>query len=108
MLVRISNCIERSDRVGFALMEIQSMAPFISEKPRGIASPQNEYWIAIGLTVLVTVVSWPIEPITGHAAVALFYLLLVVVAGLRLGRGPVLLVAISGALLWDYLFNPPH
>jgi len=84
------------------------MAPFISEKPRGIASPQNEYWIAIALTVLVTVVSWPIEPITGHAAVALFYLLLVVVAGLRLGRGAVLLVAISGGLLWDYLFNPPH
>ena len=40
--------------------------------------------------------------------VALFYLLLVVIAGLRLGRGPVLLVATSGALLWDYLFNPPH
>jgi two-component system, OmpR family, sensor histidine kinase KdpD len=84
------------------------MTPFISEKQRGVASPQNEYWTAIILTVLVTVISWPIESITGHATVALFYLLLVVIAGLRLGRGPVLLVATSGALLWDYLFNPPH
>src|SRR5262245_61114908 len=81
---------------------------FISEKQKGAASPQNEYWTAIILTVLVTVIAWPIEPITGHVTVALFYLLLVVIAGLRLGRGPVLLVATSSALLWDYLFNPPH
>ena len=84
------------------------MIPLISERQSGVTFPQNEYWTAILLTVLVTVISWPIEPITGHAVVALFYLLLVVIAGLRLGRGPVLLVATSGALLWDYLFNPPH
>jgi len=73
-----------------------------------VAYPSNEYFTAIILTVLVTAISWPIEPIIGHAAVALFYLLLVVIAGLKLARGPVLLVATSGALLWDYLFNPPH
>jgi len=73
-----------------------------------VAYPANEYFTAIILTVLVTAISWPIEPIIGHAAVALFYLLLVVIAGLKLARGPVLLVATSGALLWDYLFNPPH
>src|SRR5580765_4957346 len=84
------------------------MIPLISERQSGVTFPQNEYWTAIILTVLVTVISWPIEPITGHAVVALFYLFLVVIAGLRLGRGPVLLVATSGALLWDYLFNPPH
>jgi len=84
------------------------MTPFINQKQRVVASPQNEYWTAIILTVLVTGIAWPIEPITGHAAIALFYLFLVVIAGLKLGRGPVLLVATSSALLWDYLFNPPH
>ena len=80
-----------------------------TEHTRGrVAYPSNEYFTAIILTVLVTAISWPIEPIIGHAAVALFYLLLVVIAGLKLARGPVLLVATSGALLWDYLFNPPH
>ncbi|HEX2930713.1 MAG TPA: DUF4118 domain-containing protein, partial [Candidatus Binatia bacterium] len=80
----------------------------MSQEQKGVASPRHEYWAAIVLTVLVTLVSWPIEPITGHAAIALFYLFLVVLAGLKLGRGPVLLIATSSALLWDYFFNPPH
>jgi two-component system, OmpR family, sensor histidine kinase KdpD len=82
--------------------------PLKFERFEPISQSIREYVIAIVLTALVTLVSWPMEPITGHAAVALFYLLLVVIAGLTLGRGPVLLVATSGALLWDYLFNPPH
>lgn len=84
------------------------MMPFMSQEQKGVASPRHEYWAAIVLTVLVTLVSWPIEPITGHAAIALFYLFLVVLAGLKLGRGPVLLIATSSALLWDYFYNPPH
>ena len=67
----------------------------------------SEYAIAIVLVAIVTVASFALEPLTGHAAVALLYLLLVVIAGLKLGRGPVLFIAASGALLWDYLFIPP-
>jgi two-component system sensor histidine kinase KdpD len=68
----------------------------------------REYAIAIVLVAVVTAVSFALEPLTGHAAVALLYLLLVVIAGLKLGRGPVLFIATTGALLWDFLFIPPY
>lgn len=66
----------------------------------------NEYIIAIVLTALVTAISFAVEPVTGHAAAALLYLLLVVAVGMKLHRGPVLLVAASGALVWNFLFIP--
>jgi K+-sensing histidine kinase KdpD len=66
-----------------------------------------EYLIAIALIAVVTAGSFALAPLAGHAAVALVYLLLVVIAGLKLRQGPVLFIAASGALLWDYLFNPP-
>jgi len=74
----------------------------------GRATRFNEYIVATILTGLVTAASFALQPITGHAAVALLYLLLVVIAGLKLGRGPVLFIATSSALLWDYLINPPY
>lgn len=81
---------------------IQSTAPWQSR----LALP--EYGIAILLTAVVTVISFVLQPITGHAAVALLYLLLVVTAGLRLSRGPVLFMAALSAVVWDYLINPPY
>ena len=74
----------------------------------GSAAPIHEYGIAIVLTALVTVASLVLEPLTGHAAVSSLYLLLVVVAGLRFGRGPVLFVAATSALAWYTVFIPPR
>src|ERR1043166_10264536 len=68
----------------------------------------REYAIATLLTAFVTAISFILEPITGHPAVALLFLLLVVIAGLPLSRGPVLFMATLSALLWDYLINPPY
>ncbi len=89
-----------------------------AEEPQEKAAPVSRFWrpsraaareyaIAIVLVAIVTAASFVLESLTGHAAVALLYLLLVVVAGLKLGRGAVLFIATSGALLWDYLFVPP-
>ena len=72
------------------------------------AAPIHEYGIAIVLTALVTVVSLVLEPLAGHAAVSSLYLLLVVVAGLKFGRGPVLFVAATCALAWHTVFIPPR
>ena len=67
-----------------------------------------EYALSIVLTSLVTVVAIVIEPVTGHAAASSLYLLAVVIAGLRLGRGPVLFVAASSTLAWYTVFIPPR
>src|SRR5262249_55268605 len=52
--------------------------------------------------------SLPIFEFTGYSAVALFYLLAVVIAGMRLQRWPTLFLAALSALLWDFLFVPPR
>lgn len=68
----------------------------------------NEFLLAGILVVLVTAVSFVIKPFTGYLPIALLYLLLVVAVGLKLRRGPVLTLAALSALLWNFLFIPPH
>jgi two-component system, OmpR family, sensor histidine kinase KdpD len=80
----------------------------VSQKPGRGTALLNEYIIAIILTVLVTAASAVLEPLTGYLAIALLYLLLVVAVGIKLHRGPVLLVAASSALVWDFFFIPPR
>src|SRR5262249_60310600 len=66
----------------------------------------REYLIAITFVALVTALGLAIEPVIGHVPVALLYLLLVVVLGMKLRRGRVLLVAVSSGLVWDFFFIP--
>jgi len=76
------------------------------QKSSGGATPPIEYVAAIYFTALVTGASFVIEPLTGYLAIALLYLLLVVTLGMKLHRGPVLLVAASSGLVWDFFFIP--
>ena len=68
----------------------------------------NEFLIAAVSILVLTGIAWLLQPFTGYQAIALLYLLLVVAVGLKLSRGPVLAVAASSALLWNFLFLPPH
>jgi two-component system sensor histidine kinase KdpD len=83
-------------------------APKKSAQAKTVHPPFHEYLIA-GLGVAaVTAISLMLEPVTGYLAVALLYLLLVVVLGVRLSLGPVVGAAALSALLWNFLFIPPH
>jgi len=70
--------------------------------------PTSEFLLAGISTALVTGLALLIEPFIGYQSIALFYLLLVVAAGFKLHRGPVLLVAAASALLWNFLFTEPR
>jgi two-component system, OmpR family, sensor histidine kinase KdpD len=78
----------------------------LEERLTGV--PWRDYGIAVGIAALVTGVSLSIFDFTGYWAVALFYLLAVVLAATRLRRGPTLFLAGLSALLWDFLFIPPR
>jgi two-component system sensor histidine kinase KdpD len=52
--------------------------------------------------------SLALEPVIGHESIGLLYLLLVVAVGVKLHRGPVLLVAACSTIVWDLLFIPPY
>jgi two-component system sensor histidine kinase KdpD len=56
----------------------------------------------------VTAASMALVSIAGYVAVALLYLLLVVIIGVNFSRSTVLLTAASSALLWNFLFIPPR
>jgi two-component system, OmpR family, sensor histidine kinase KdpD len=68
----------------------------------------NEFLLAGACIFALTGAAWFIEPFAGYQTVALLYLLLVVLLGLKLSRGPVLTVAASSAALWNFLFVPPY
>lgn len=72
------------------------------------ASVVREIALAGLLAALVTGASLLLEPFTGYLSIALFYLLLIVAAALKLGRVAVLMLAAVSALLWNFLFIPPH
>ena len=71
-------------------------------------SSLDEFVVAGALIIGLTAAAWFIEPFAGYQTVALLYLLLVVLLGLKLSRGPVLTVAASSAALWNFLFVPPY
>jgi len=71
-------------------------------------APWRDFGIALAIAVAVTVLSLSILTYTGYYAVALFYLLAVVLAGMRLRRWPTLFLAALSALLWNFLFVPPR
>jgi two-component system sensor histidine kinase KdpD len=70
-------------------------------------TPPREYVIAILCTAAATAVLLIVEPVIGHRPLGLLYLLLIVAVGVKLRRGPVLLVTGSSAFLWT-LFIPPR
>lgn len=63
-------------------------------------------WALVGTFVLVSL-CWAMAPLTGYMFVAIVFLLAVVLAALRLRRGPVLAMAGLLALAWNYFFIPP-
>src|SRR5438105_1446588 len=71
-------------------------------------APWRDFGIAILIAAAVTGLSLSIFAYTGYSAVALFYLLAVVLAGMRLRRWPTLFLAALSALLWNFLYVPPR
>jgi len=67
----------------------------------------GEYSTACTLTFVIGSVCWALLPFTGYSFVAMVFLLGVVLAALKLSRGPVLLMAALSAVAWDYFFIPP-
>jgi two-component system sensor histidine kinase KdpD len=70
--------------------------------------PWRDFGVALGIAAAVTALCLAIFNYTGYWAIALFYLLAVVLAATRLRRWPTLFLAASSALLWNFLFIPPR
>lgn len=67
----------------------------------------RKYGPALLVSVGMTVAMLPLQTSIHLSNTALLYVLMVVVVGSRLGRGPAIVSAITGALLYAHVFVPP-
>ena len=77
-----------------------------ARSPRQLA-PLRQYLAASAGVGALTIACWFLAPFISYSAISLIFLLGVLLAGMVLGRGPVLVVAALSALSWNFLFIPP-
>lgn len=53
-------------------------------------------------------ICWGLLPQTGYQFSAIVFLMAIVLAGMKWHRGPVLVMAVLSALVWNFLFIPPQ
>jgi two-component system, OmpR family, sensor histidine kinase KdpD len=68
----------------------------------------SRYLRGLGITVLCTVVAYPVYPNFDPVNIVMIYLLGTTLAALRLGRGPSALTAIANTVAFDFFFVPPR
>ena len=66
------------------------------------------YLASLALVAAATMLSLLVRPFFEPANMVMIYLLVVVVAALRLGQKPAILTAFLGVLCFDFFFIPPH
>jgi two-component system, OmpR family, sensor histidine kinase KdpD len=67
----------------------------------------HDYVRALAITGLCTAIAWPLLPHFGLVNAVMLYLLGTTLGALRLGRGPIVALAITNMLAFDYFFVPP-
>jgi len=82
-------------------------------KPESAAKPKKAlslsgYLTSLALVIAATLLSLLVRPFLESANMVMIYLLVVVVAALRLGQKPAILTAFLGVLCFDFFFVPPH
>lgn len=70
--------------------------------------PLNRYLSAILLVVAASGLSFFFRGLIAPTNLVMIYLLAVVIAAIRLGRGPSILVAFSSVITFDFFFVPPY
>ena len=68
----------------------------------------GHYEVAFGVFVAVTLLNLWLQKWIGYQAIALVYLLAIVVLALFVGRGPILLGTALTAIGWNFVFAPPR
>lgn len=70
--------------------------------------PLRRYLAAFGLVAAATLLGMAVDPFLSPANLILPYFLVVVIAAVRLGRGPAIFCSVLGVLAFDYFLIPPY
>ena len=101
--------VEHSGDIDVHMVRAEEPEPTKPAENTGSLVPRwREYASSIGIVCLLTLIGLTIEPLTGYWAIALIFLLGVILSAIRLSRWPTLFLAALSALCWDFLFIPPR
>lgn len=94
-------------------MKLESAAPQAPPLRSPAPAPLSLAVVAqysCGLTAVFVLASacWALLPYTGYLFSALVFLMVIVTAGTRWNRGPVMVMAVVSALVWNFFFIPPQ
>lgn len=68
----------------------------------------SRYLRGLGITVICTVIAYPVYPNFDPVNIVMVYLLGTTIAALHLGRGPSAVTAVANTVAFDFFFVPPR
>lgn len=80
----------------------------IKKKETATAVRIAQYSGALVIVFALASVCWGLLPQTGYLFSAMVFLMAIALAGTKWHRGPVLLMAVLSALVWNFIFIPPQ
>jgi len=106
----LNRLIRESGHIDVHAVRAEGEAPLLRRPaaPRLDKLAVRGYGIALGVVAGVTGLNAVLQHWIGYQALALIYLLAVVVLAMYVGRGATLLAATVTALSWDYFFTEPR
>jgi len=105
----LNRLIRESGDIDVHAVRAQGDAPLLRRPavPRFTRAAARGYGIALSVVFLTTGLNAILQRWLGYQALALIYLLSVVILAMFVSRGATLLAATLTALLWNFLFVPP-
>lgn len=106
----LNRLIRESGHIDVHAVRAEGYAPLLRRPaaPRLSSALARDYGIAIGVVAGVTAINAGLQLWLNYQALALVYLLSVVVLAMFVARGPTLAAATLTALSWDYFFTEPR
>ena len=106
----LNRLIRESGHIDIHAVRAEGEVPSMREPvvARLEASSPRSYGVALAVVAAVTGLNAVLQRWLGHEALALVYLLSVVVLAMFVGRGPTLMAATLTALSWDFFFTEPR
>jgi two-component system sensor histidine kinase KdpD len=105
----LNRLIRESGDIDVHAVRAQGEAPLLRRPavPRFNRATAHGYGVALSVVLLTTGLNAILQHWFGYQALALIYLLSVVILAMFVSRGATLLAATLTALLWNFLFVPP-
>ncbi len=105
----VDQIIRRSNEIDvYVISSIPETSRALEVPPQPLHRAWARYVQGLALVAAVTLLGQPVRPFMAPTNLVMAYLLIVVIAAIRLGRGPSIVTAILSVLAFDLFFVPPR